>query len=166
MSDLNTDLCPCGSGQTYNNCCQPFISGQQPAPTTEALLRSRYTAYVKAEIDYIQNTQDISTRKSFDRQGAERWAAEADWLGLEIIEKQAGEASDDAGTIEFKANYTLKNKPHLLHELSEFKKRDGAWYFVDSKMPQIETYKREAPKVGRNDPCICGSGKKYKKCCG
>ena len=25
---------------------------------------------------------------------------------------------------------------------------------------------RDAPKVGRNDPCPCGSGKKYKKCCG
>ena len=31
---------------------------------------------------------------------------------------------------------------------------------------KIETFRREAPKVGRNDPCPCGSGKKYKKCCG
>ncbi len=31
---------------------------------------------------------------------------------------------------------------------------------------EVTTYKRESPKVGRNDPCPCGSGKKYKKCCG
>ena len=31
---------------------------------------------------------------------------------------------------------------------------------------KVETYRREAPKVGRNDPCPCGSGKKYKKCHG
>jgi len=30
----------------------------------------------------------------------------------------------------------------------------------------VEQYKRSEPKVGRNDPCPCGSGKKYKKCCG
>ncbi len=29
----------------------------------------------------------------------------------------------------------------------------------------VETYVRETPKIGRNDPCPCGSGKKYKKCC-
>ncbi|MFH1569370.1 MAG: SEC-C metal-binding domain-containing protein [Gemmatimonadota bacterium] len=31
---------------------------------------------------------------------------------------------------------------------------------------KVETYRRDAPKVGRNDPCPCGSGRKYKKCCG
>ena len=30
----------------------------------------------------------------------------------------------------------------------------------------VETYRRESAKIGRNDPCPCGSGKKYKKCCG
>ena len=29
-----------------------------------------------------------------------------------------------------------------------------------------ETIRRQGPKVGRNDPCPCGSGSKYKKCCG
>jgi len=38
----------------------------------------------------------------------------------------------------------------------------------EGQLPEAktETYKREEPKVGRNDPCTCGSGKKYKKCCG
>lgn len=33
-------------------------------------------------------------------------------------------------------------------------------------MPKVETVVHEGPKIGRNDPCPCGSGKKYKKCCG
>ena len=157
--------CPCGLPTAYEQCCQPYIKGEQKVPTAEALLRSRYSAYVHAEIDYIQNTQDISTRKSFDRPGAERWAAEADWQGLEIIEQHAGGADDTSGTIEFKAEYTIKQQTQRLHELSEFKKREGEWFFVDSKMPEIKTFVRETPKTGRNDPCHCGSGKKYKKCC-
>jgi len=31
---------------------------------------------------------------------------------------------------------------------------------------RTETIRRDHAKVGRNDPCVCGSGKKYKKCCG
>jgi uncharacterized protein YecA (UPF0149 family) len=30
----------------------------------------------------------------------------------------------------------------------------------------VKTIVRDEPKIGRNDPCPCGSGKKYKKCCG
>ena len=33
-------------------------------------------------------------------------------------------------------------------------------------MPKVETVVHEGPRIGRNDPCPCGSGKKYKKCCG
>ncbi|HDZ20727.1 MAG TPA: hypothetical protein ENH80_11455 [Phycisphaerae bacterium] len=32
--------------------------------------------------------------------------------------------------------------------------------------PKVETIRRDVQKVGRNEPCPCGSGKKYKKCCG
>jgi preprotein translocase subunit SecA len=42
----------------------------------------------------------------------------------------------------------------------------NAHLFQNSDAPKIETYRRETPKIGRNDPCPCGSGKKYKKCCG
>jgi hypothetical protein len=44
-----------------------------------------------------------------------------------------------------------------------------AWWGRDQRAPQsagaVETY-RAPPKVGRNEPCPCGSGKKFKKCCG
>ena len=36
----------------------------------------------------------------------------------------------------------------------------------NANMPKVETVVHEGPKIGRNDPCPCGSGKKYKKCCG
>jgi len=32
--------------------------------------------------------------------------------------------------------------------------------------PPKSPFKRDTPKVGRNDPCICGNGRKFKKCCG
>lgn len=41
------------------------------------------------------------------------------------------------------------------------------WYFQETdSQPVLQPYVRETPKIGRNDPCPCGSGKKYKKCCG
>ena len=35
-----------------------------------------------------------------------------------------------------------------------------------ANLPKVETVVHDGPKIGRNDPCPCGSGKKYKKCCG
>jgi preprotein translocase subunit SecA len=37
---------------------------------------------------------------------------------------------------------------------------------VQPEKPRGVTYRRQLPKVGRNEPCPCGSGKKYKNCCG
>jgi uncharacterized protein len=39
-------------------------------------------------------------------------------------------------------------------------------FWLPRRKAAVETVKREEPKVGRNDDCPCGSGKKYKKCCG
>ena len=37
---------------------------------------------------------------------------------------------------------------------------------MGADVPKVETVVHEGPRTGRNDPCPCGSGKKYKKCCG
>ena len=158
--------CPCGSGKNYPDCCQPYIVGERNAPTAEILMRSRYTAYAKADVDYLYDTTHAEQRETFNRKDSESWARKSEWLSLEIIRTEAGEENDETGLVEFAAKYRSKNKSIRHHELAEFKKEEGKWYFVDGKPPEIVQVVRQGPKIGRNDPCPCGSGKKYKKCCG
>ena len=158
------ETCPCGSGQSYADCCQPLIKGDQQARSAEALMRSRYSAHVKSEIDYIQNTTHSSQRAQVDRKRLETWTRRSEWLGLEIVSAEGG-PEDTEGTVEFIARYREKEKRVNHHEIATFVQEDGTWYFKDGNPPQTETFVRQGPKVGRNDPCPCGSGKKYKKCC-
>lgn len=160
------DLCPCGSGNNYADCCEPYIRGTQSAPTAEALMRSRYAAYVKTEIDYIYETTHERQRDKFNRKESEAWSRKTDWYSLEIRNTEAGGADDQTGEVEFIARYRNKGKMAQHHEVAEFKKEGDQWFFYDGHAPKYEQVKRNGTKIGRNDPCPCGSGKKYKKCCG
>ena len=154
--------CPCGSGKPYSACCEPYICGKKPAPGPEQLMRARYSAYVKQEIDYIVDTHDPERLHRLDRKATEDWAAEAEWLGLEILRSEAGA---DEGVVEFVAKFRQDGVDYDHHEVSNFVKKDGKWFFSDGYTPSA-TVVRDKPKVGRNEPCPCGSGKKYKHCCG
>jgi len=157
--------CPCGSGKAYAACCEPYIRGEKIAPTAEALMRSRYTAYTKKEISYIESSNDPDTRDSLDLEATSRWAEESEWLGLKILRVEEGGQKDVRGMVEFEARYRQNGEEVQHHEESIFVKRGDSWYFHDGHRPS-RTVVREEPKLGRNDPCPCGSGKKYKKCCG
>lgn len=159
------DTCPCGSELEYSNCCQPLISGEKTAETAESLMRSRYTAYAKKETDYIAQTVHPDQRQGDSRKTIEEWADNTQWNKLEIIECSAGGPEDSEGFVEFAADYTEKGKKRKHHELAVFKKYEDKWYFFDGQAPQIKQVVRSGPKVGRNEPCPCMSGKKYKKCC-
>lgn len=159
------ELCPCGSKKSYADCCQPYISGVLPAPTAEALMRSRYSAYVKQEIEYIESTHGQDGREDVDVEETRKWAAESEWKGLKIVSSQKGGENDTTGIVEFIASYVQKGTKYDHHEVSQFEKVDGRWYFKDGQVKDTTVVRTEA-KVGRNDPCPCGSGKKYKKCCG
>ncbi|MGE5548157.1 MAG: YchJ family protein [Solirubrobacterales bacterium] len=155
--------CPCGSGRGQDECCGPLLAGA-PAPTPEALMRSRYTAFVTGNLDYLETTLAPEAREDYDRSETESWIKEAEWHGLEI--RATGDGADaDTGTVEFVARYKFRGKPFAHHELSSFRKADGRWMYVDGVM-NPKPPQRITAKVGRNDPCPCGSGKKYKKCCG
>ncbi len=160
-----TKTCPCGSDQPFSECCEKYINGSLNAPTAEALMRSRYSAYATANIDYIEQTLLPSTRSDFDRESARKWAERSQWHGFEIVNLVDGGENDNKGTVEFVATYSQKDQRMNHHETATFRKQDGKWYFVEGRMSN-EPYRREQPKIGRNDPCQCGSGKKYKKCCG
>ncbi len=160
------ELCPCGSEQPFSACCQPFLDGAQAAPTAEALMRSRYTAYAKTEIGYIHDTTHVSQRAKFNREDSAAWSERADWHSLEIVRTEGGGPDDTDGIVEFVAQYREKGKMCRHHEVAEFKKEEQKWFFVDGRSPGPVQTIRKGPKIGRNQPCSCGSGKKYKKCCG
>ncbi|MDY0162696.1 YchJ family protein [Desulfobotulus sp.] len=160
------EQCPCGSGAAYDACCEPHIMGKIPAPTAEALMRSRYTAYVRVAMDYILDTTHPDQREDYDAAGAKQWAESSQWHGLEILAQDKGMESDTEGAVEFAAHFSQDGKRFVHHERAIFRKgEDTRWYFYDGQPVTPVTIRRESPKVGRNEPCPCGSGKKYKKCC-
>ena len=157
--------CHCGSNKSFNECCEPFLNGTRTPPTAEALLRARYSAFTTATIDFIEQTIHSSAKADFDRESARKWAEESEWHGLEILNVIDGKEDDDGGTVEFIATYSQDGEKTEHHEVATFRKESGAWTFIDSRMLN-KPFRRDQPKVGRNDPCPCGSGRKYKKCCG
>jgi len=159
--------CPCCSGREYADCCEPLITGAAAAETAEQLLRSRYSAHAVGAVDYIIATNHASTRDTIDRDATEKWAAQSTWTGLDIRRVEGGAANDSEGQIEFVASYRDgHDRPQKHHELALFEKDGESWFFKDAAAPKQEQVRREGEKVGRNDPCPCGNGKKYKKCCG
>lgn len=153
--EARTTDCPCGSGRALGTCCGPLLDGE-PAATAEQLMRSRYTAYALGFGDYVLRTWHGSTRP------AALDTALPVWQGLEIVAAEAGGVGDEAGTVEFRARYLDRGRPGVLHETSRFAREHGRWVYVDGRLhPAVS---KAAP--GRNRPCPCGSGRKYKRCCG
>ena len=157
--------CPCGSGKNYSDCCQQYIKGTAKAPTAEALMRSRYSAYAEHEIDYIINTCVQRGKKDIDPQSTREWSEHSNWLGLKIISTEKGGITDTTGTVEFEAVYERDGMKETHREVAKFKKKDDEWLYHEGQVTP-QTVVRAAPKIGRNEPCACGSGKKYKYCCG
>ncbi|MDR1586774.1 MAG: YchJ family protein [Treponema sp.] len=157
--------CPCGSGRAFAECCEPYISGKSKAPTAEALMRSRYSAYAEHAVDYIINTCIRDVKNGIDVKQTREWSEKSRWLGLKIISVEKGGPGDTKGTVEFEAAYERNGLRDLHREKARFEKQNGEWLYDEGDIvPQ--TVVRTSPKVGRNDPCPCGSGKKYKHCCG
>jgi len=158
------ESCPCGSGREYAACCGAYIEGRSAAPTAEALMRSRYVAYVKGAIAYIVGTC-VKDSNDIDEDSTKRWSEKAVWRGLEIKRVEKGGQADTEGLVEFVANYEMDGLVERHHEIATFRKEGQRWLFATGEL-LTETVVRAAPKVGRNDPCPCGSGRKYKQCCG
>ncbi|HEX8960187.1 MAG TPA: YchJ family protein [Geobacteraceae bacterium] len=156
--------CPCGSGASYGECCEPIISGARGAETAEQLMRARYSAYVLVNTDFLLASTHPDHRQGYDHKGTREWAENAEWDGLEIVGQEKGAAKDKSGEVEFIARYRLKGARHEHHENALFKKEKGQWFFTEGAM--VKPKPIVSNKVGRNEPCPCGSGLKHKKCCG
>ena len=156
--------CPCCSGESFKDCCESIIDGSKFAATPLALMRSRYTAHVYKNIDHILRTMRGKPLKLFDEEKTkEEWFELSVWKKLEIIDAPPVKKADKSGIVEFKAYYDFKGEELVLHERSKFLKTNNKWFYISgqNKTANIVT----SNKIGRNDECQCGSGKKYKKCC-
>lgn len=157
-------LCPCSSQNQFENCCQPILNGEL-AGSAEQLMRARFTAYSQVDMDFIEKTHDPKTKNKTNMAENKAWAEQTQWDRLEIVNTQEGGPDHTWGLVEFKAYFSRNNEEGVHHEVSEFNKKDGQWYFTKGKAPESFQVINTEPKVGRNEPCPCGSGKKYKKCC-
>ena len=129
-------------------------------------MRSRYAAFATQHIDYLVSTHHSDTRTEVNRGDIERFSRDSVWLGMEILSTEQGQAGDDQGWVEFRARYRDDRGERHHHELSLFRRDKGRWFFHSAHAPKGTTLRHTQPKVGRNEPCPCGSGKKHKKCCG
>ena len=157
--------CPCGSGLSLDSCCGPILAGE-PAPTAEALMRSRYAAYVVHNYDHLERSLSAEQRKDYSAEEAKRWAESSQWLGLTVLRTEKGGPDDEHGLVEVSARFHTEGKDHEHVETAIFGREEGNWVYVGQLDPKGQTVRYDQPKTGRNDPCPCGSGKKFKKCCG
>lgn len=144
--------CPCGSSIALDDCCGKWHQGQ-PAPSAERLMRSRYSAYTLGLIDYLVATTLPAQQSALDRANMRAWSLGSTWLGLEV---EDSELIDTHAFVTFTARWHDGDGEHSHRERSAFVQQAGRWYFIDPTVPL---------KAGRNDPCPCGSGQKFKKCC-
>lgn len=152
---MKTQHCPCQSGQQYTTCCEPLHQQKQQAKTAEQLMRSRYSAFVMQHTEYLQATLHPSQHQPDDAVSLQQTMESTQWLGLRIV--ISAEYGDKA-EVEFIAFY--QDSPiGQLHERSRFIRQHNQWFYVDGTfLPPV--------KLQRNDKCICGSGKKLKRCHG
>ncbi len=124
-------------------------------------MRSRYTAYASGDVAHLARTLAPEHRAGFDMADVSAGMRETQWLGLEILDTVDGGADDSTGFVEFVARFQAQGQTRALHERSRFRREDDQWVYVDG-----ETALQPVKKPGRNAPCPCGSGKKFKQCCG
>ena len=150
-----SELCPCGSALEYSLCCQRYLSGNERAPVPSELMRSRYCAYVMKDADYLIGTWHPSCQAETFRADIQKNFAHTEWLGLTVFATEESRNPGE-GFVSFVARFSENNKNGAIIERSRFLQENGQWYYIDGTRPVI----------GRNDSCPCGSGKKFKKCCG
>ncbi|MDX5298125.1 MAG: YchJ family protein [Gammaproteobacteria bacterium] len=149
---MSNASCPCGSGKPLNACCGVYHAGV-PAPTPEALMRSRYSAFALHREAYLAATWHASTCPA--RPILDPSAEQTGWVRLQIL---SSAASGDDGNVHFKAYFYENAQWFCLEEASEFVREEGRWFYLRGQ-PRVLRL-----DVGRNDPCPCGSGQKLKKC--
>ncbi|RDB43048.1 zinc chelation protein SecC [Halomonas sp. DQ26W] len=147
--------CPCGSGSVLAECCGRYHRGA-PAPSPEDLMRSRYSAFALDLTEYLLASWHTSTRPQQLEPGST-----TRWVRLEVVAaSEQGEGDSARGRVHFRATFHEGRRWAVLEENSRFVQEAGRWVYLDGS-PSVTRL-----KPGRNDPCPCGSGRKFKSCCG
>ncbi|WP_277205984.1 YchJ family metal-binding protein [Vibrio misgurnus] len=154
--------CYCGNTPSYALCCQPIHHDPLQAKTPEQLMRARFSAHMLQDIDFVIKTYHPSCHAEDERQAISE-SVHSHWQRLEVLAAEPGTTSEE-GFVQFRAYFEQQGKKQCLAERSRFVRENGAWYYIDGEF--IDGEFAATPKQGRNDPCACGSGKKFKKCCG
>lgn len=158
MPNQEDQSCPCGSQKALADCCGPYIQSQS-APTAEALMRSRYTAYCLGQIDYLIATHHPLHRAPDSYRQIADTIRRSTWLGLRVLDTQQGQPEDKTGVVEFVAAYRDGKRTAQIHERSRFRQQRGRWLYLEGDLlPPLR------PKG--SEPCWCGSGKPFKRCHG
>ena len=152
--------CPCGSGANYELCCGPIIARKKPAANAEQLMRARFSAHVALNHVFLHET--VLENQGRPAPQIEE-GGESPWSRLVIHSSELGRTPDIA-TVDFTAWFVENDQEVPHHEKGEFKLIDGEWIYVRA-MRLGPAPVKAVVKAGRNDPCPCGSGKKYKHCC-
>jgi len=129
-------------------------------------MRSRYSAYVRHAYDHLEQSLSAEQRADFSLDSTRQWAENSEWLGLKILRTEQGGEDDSEGLVEFSARFRVDGKEQTHIETAGFIREESRWVYAGQVPAPVQTVRREAPKIGRNDPCPCGSGRKFKKCCG
>jgi SEC-C motif domain protein len=127
----NKSSCPCGSQKSLGDCCLKYIQDKSKAPTAEALMRSRYTAHVLLEIEYLWNTWSPEERIKSSKESIREWASSCEWLGLRILKTLAGSSKDENGLVSFVAIFRQNGDLHEHHEVSVFRQTPEGWLYVN-----------------------------------
>ncbi len=164
---MSENLCPCGSQLDYSACCQLYHDGAK-VPSAEAMVRSRFSAFSKHLFQYIVDTTHPIYRDEIEDSNLGDNMGGIIWHQLHIKECGQEPATEGDGvfeTVTFSAVYEIAGNIYNLSEKSYFQEVDDKLYYMEGISHRPEGFRRAEPKVGRNDPCPCGSGKKFKKCC-
>ncbi|WP_338164025.1 YchJ family metal-binding protein [Vibrio sp. 10N] len=159
--------CYCGSDHSYETCCQPIHQDVTLATRPEQLMRARYSAHLTKNVDFVVATYHPSCHAENERDAIAD-SINSDWLKLEVLSSESG-SHENEGYVSFRAFLKDNGFEYCLAERSRFLFEQGQWFYVDGEIDDSIPPKpltAESVKVGRNDPCPCGSGKKHKKCCG
>lgn len=153
--------CPCFFEKSYKSCCEPYLLGEKIPETPEALMRSRYTAYTMANIDYIKATMRGNALIGFQELDAKHWAKRVRWVKLNVLNSSLENAT--TGYVEFEAQFVDGSRLKSIHEKSTFLREENQWFYIEgSNIPTTHTQQT----INRNTPCPCGSLRKFKNCHG
>jgi len=123
-----SEKCMCDSGKAFETCCSPYLQYLKIVPTAEALMRSRYTAYARHDVNYLLLTWHISTRpNSIDFEES----SSLQWFRLEVVKHYQDSVDVNKAVVEFIAFYKMNGRAYRLHETSFFYKQEDRWYYLE-----------------------------------